>query len=376
MENNDKLRAACYELLKPLIFLLPPEPAHHLGMKVIDVIGHLPRSMQPVQQQMAEPVELMGLRFPNRIGLAAGLDKNARHIDGLAALGFGFIELGTVTPLPQPGNDKPRLFRLPQAEALINRFGFNNDGLEAFIANVRRSRVWQTREQAGRDDMNGTLPLLGLNIGKNAGTPLEDATQDYLTGLRAVMPLADYVTINISSPNTANLRRLQGSAELDELLGALSEERLRQAQQIRRNPPLLVKIAPDLDDAQIEAIIQTLLHHSIDGVIATNTTLSRDAVQGLPHANETGGLSGRPVFEASNRVIRALRAGLPVGYPIIGVGGIMNERDAAEKIEAGADLIQLFSGLIYRGPSLVTRAGRAVQQHLCNALNCERGANR
>ncbi len=369
MDNNDKLRAASYELIKPLLFLVPPEPAHHLGMRVIDLIGRLPKSMHPARQQADDPVELMGLRFPNRVGLAAGLDKNARHIDGLAALGFGFIELGTVTPLPQPGNDKPRLFRLPQAEGLINRFGFNNDGLQAFVDNVRRSQTWQARERARASGAPCAAPPLGLNIGKNARTPLESATQDYLTGLRAVMPLADYITINISSPNTANLRQLQGSEELDALLGALSAERRQQAEAIGRNPPLLVKIAPDLDEAQIEAIIGALLRHGIDGVIATNTTLSREAVQGLPHANETGGLSGRPVFEASNRVIRALRAGLPPGYPIIGVGGIMSEQDAVEKVKAGADLVQIFSGLIYRGPSLVTSAGRAIRQHLCNALN-------
>ncbi|MDO4681515.1 MAG: quinone-dependent dihydroorotate dehydrogenase [Lautropia sp.] len=369
MDHPDKLRAASYELIKPLLFLLPPERAHHLGMRVIDLIGRLPASMHPARQQAPSPVELMGLRFPNRIGLAAGLDKNAAHIDGLAALGFGFLELGTVTPLPQPGNPQPRLFRLPAAEGLINRFGFNNEGLEIFVQNVKSSAIWQKREQARQQHRRPDAPLLGLNIGKNARTPIESATQDYLTGLRAVMPLADYITINISSPNTANLRQLQGSEELDGLLGALDTERQQLAASLGRNPPLLVKIAPDLDDTQIEAIIGALLRHRIDGVIATNTTLSRTAVEGLPHAQESGGLSGRPVFEASNRVIRALRHGLPKGYPIIGVGGIMSAEDAVAKLEAGADLVQLYSGLVYRGPSLVTSAGHAVRQYLNDELN-------
>ncbi|MDO5101627.1 MAG: quinone-dependent dihydroorotate dehydrogenase [Lautropia sp.] len=374
MEHPDKLRAASYELIKPLLFRLPTETAHHLGLKVVDLIGRLPALMRPAHQQPASPIELMGLRFPNRIGLAAGLDKNAAHIDGLAALGFGFLELGTVTPLPQPGNPQPRLFRLPAAEALINRFGFNNEGLETFIQNVKSSTIWQQREQARQHGQASNAPLLGLNIGKNAKTPIESATEDYLIGLRAVMPLADYITINISSPNTANLRQLQGSEELDGLLGALAAERQQLAATLNRNPPLLVKIAPDLDEAQIEAIMAALLKHGIDGVIATNTTLSRTAVQGLPHAEESGGLSGRPVFEASNRVIRALRRGLPQGYPIIGVGGIVSAEDAVAKLQAGADLVQLFSGLIYRGPSLVTSAGRAVRQHLDDALNSDADA--
>lgn len=374
MEHPDKLRAASYALIKPLLFRLPTETAHQLGLKVVDLIGRLPAAMQPAQQQAASPVELMGLRFPNRIGLAAGLDKNAAHIDGLAALGFGFLELGTVTPVAQPGNPQPRLFRLPAAEALINRFGFNNDGLDIFVQNVKSSTIWQQREQARQHGQPSNTPLLGLNIGKNARTPIESATEDYLIGLRAVMPLADYITINISSPNTANLRQLQGSEELDGLLGALAAERQKLAYTLKRNPPLLVKIAPDLDEAQIEAIIAALLRHGIDGVIATNTTLSRTAVAGLPHAEEAGGLSGRPVFEASNRVIRALRSGLPPGYPIIGVGGILSGDDAATKLQAGADLVQLYTGLVYRGPSLVTNAGLAVRQYLNDALHSETDA--
>lgn len=362
MDTAEKLSALGYQALRPLLFSQDPECAHHIGMRLMDLMGSVPAALRP--PRVEDPVQLLGLAFPNRIGVAAGLDKNARHIDGLAALGFGFLELGTVTPLPQPGNPKPRLFRLPEAQAIINRFGFNNDGLDLFVRNVRASRTWNNRQLLERGALvENTPPVLGLNIGKNATTPLENATQDYLKGLARVMPLADYVAINISSPNTANLRKLQGSDELDGLLGALDAERQRLATEVGRNPPLLLKIAPDLEDDQIAVIIDALVRHHIDGVIATNTTLSRDAVQGLPHATETGGLSGRPVFEASNRVIRALRAGLPAGYPIIGVGGVMSAADAVAKIEAGADLVQIYSGLIYQGPSLVAAASRAIHSH-------------
>ena len=352
-----------YSLLRPLIFRLEPEQAHHTTLAMLKLAARFGLTA-PVPPR-SRPTELMGLQLPNPVGLAAGLDKNGEYIDALAALGFGFLELGTVTPLPQPGNPKPRLFRLPQAQAIINRFGFNNEGLEAFVRNVRTSRAWQKRQTlpTGAPCQPGTPPVLGLNIGKNAATPLESATRDYLTGLAAVMPLADYVAVNISSPNTANLRKLQGGNELDELLGALDRERQRLATSVGRNPPLLLKIAPDLDDDQIAVIIEALVRHHIDGVIATNTTLSREAVKGLPHAEETGGLSGRPVFEASNRVIRALRAGLPARYPIIGVGGVMSAQDAVAKIEAGADLVQIYSGLVYEGPALVSAAARAIHRH-------------
>ena len=296
---------------------------------------------------------LAGLKFPNRVGLAAGLDKNARCIDGLGAMGFGFVEVGTVTPLAQPGNPKPRLFRLPEARALINRLGFNNDGLDAFVANVKRSTF---RSRGGATPM-----LLGLNIGKNAATPIEDATSDYLKGLDGVYPHADYVAVNISSPNTKNLRALQSDEALDSLLGAIAERREILVGQHGKRVPIFVKIAPDLDEAQVEVIAATLQRHGMDGVIATNTTLARDAVKGLSHAEETGGLSGAPVLQASNRVIRQLRAALGKKYPIIGVGGIMSAEDAVSKIKAGANVVQIYTGLIYHGPDLVRDAALAIK---------------
>lgn len=363
MDTSERLSALGYRLLRPLLFLQDPELAHHTGLRVMDLLARVPACLRP--PRVHDPVQLLGLTFPNRVGVAAGLDKNGSHIDALASLGFGFLELGTVTPLAQPGNPKPRIFRLPEAGALINRFGFNNEGLDAFVHHVQQSRTWQGRTALTPDTPCGpdTPPILGLNIGKNAITPLESATRDYLTGLARVMPLADYVAINISSPNTANLRKLQGGSELDDLLGALDRERRQLSATLNRNPPLLLKIAPDLDDDQVSVIIDALQRHHIDGVIATNTTLSRSDVQGLPHASEAGGLSGRPVFEASNRIIRNLRAGLPAGYPIIGVGGIMSAQDAVAKIEAGADLVQIYSGLVYAGPALIPAAARAIHQH-------------
>jgi dihydroorotate dehydrogenase len=296
------------------------------------------------------------------VGLAAGLDKNARCIDGLAAMGFGFVEVGTVTPKAQAGNPKPRMFRLPKANALINRLGFNNEGLDAFVANVQRARF---RSQSGASPM-----LLGLNIGKNASTPIERATDDYLTCLDGVYPHADYVTVNISSPNTQNLRSLQSDAALDALLGAVAERRELLAQRHGRRTPIFVKIAPDLDATQVEIIATTLMRYGADsdglansafGVIATNTTLSREAVAGLPHAQEAGGLSGAPVLQASNRVIRQLRACLGKSFPIIGVGGVLSADDAVSKIQSGANLVQIYTGLIYQGPSLVWESARALQ---------------
>jgi len=267
-------------------------------------------------------------------------------------MGFGFVEVGTVTPLAQPGNPRPRMFRLPQANALINRMGFNNDGLDSFLANVQRATF---RKKAG------TPMLLGLNIGKNAATPIEKATDDYLIGLAGVYPHADYVTINISSPNTKNLRALQSDEALDALLAAIAARREQLAQQHGKRVPVFVKIAPDLDEEQVKVIAATLLRHQMDGVIATNTTLSREAVRGLPHAEETGGLSGAPVLEMSNRVIRQLRAALGRDYPIIGVGGILSAQDALSKMEAGADLVQIYTGLIYKGPELVKAAALAIK---------------
>ena len=339
-----------YSLARPFLFGLDPETAHELTMQSLARLQGTPLEWAYCNGMVDDPIELAGLKFPNRVGLAAGLDKNARCIDGLGAMGFGFVEVGTVTPKPQPGNPKPRMFRLPQANALINRLGFNNDGLEAFIANVKRSSF----RQKGR--------ILGLNIGKNAVTPIENATSDYLICLDGVYPHADYVTINISSPNTSNLRTLQSDEALDGLLGAIARQRETLARQHGRRVPIFVKIAPDLDASQIEVIAATLRRHGMDGVVATNTTISREAVKGLPHAEETGGLSGSPVLEASNRVIAQLRSALGKAFPIIGVGGIMNAQDAASKIRAGADAIQMYTGLIYRGPDLVSDSARAIKR--------------
>ena len=343
-----------YSLARPFLFGLDPEAAHDLTLQMLARGQGTPLQCGWSSTPVHDPLRLAGLEFPNRVGLAAGLDKNARCIDALGAMGFGFVEVGTVTPKPQPGNPKPRMFRLPKAQALINRLGFNNDGLDAFIANVQRARCRQPGQRS--------VVLLGLNIGKNASTPIENATADYLSGLEGVYPHADYVAVNISSPNTQNLRALQSDAALDGLLEALAERRERLATQAgARRVPLFVKIAPDLDETQVRLIAAALKNHGMDGVIATNTTISRDKVQGLPHAQETGGLSGAPVREASNRVVSLLRAELGKAFPIIGVGGILSAADAVEKIRAGADVVQIYTGLIYQGPALVNQAARAIQ---------------
>jgi dihydroorotate dehydrogenase len=342
-----------YALARPFLFGLDPETAHELTMASLARTQGTPLQMAYCASRVSDPIELAGLKFPNRLGLAAGLDKNARCIDGLAAMGFGFVEVGTVTPKAQPGNPKPRMFRLPEANALINRLGFNNDGLDAFLANVQKSNV---RKQGAKNAM-----LLGLNIGKNAATPIENAVDDYLICLDGVYPHADYVTVNISSPNTKNLRALQSDEALDALLGRIAERREALASQYGKRVPIFVKIAPDLDEAQVEVIAATLQRHAMDGVVATNTTLSRDAVKGLRHAEETGGLSGGPVLAASNRVIAQLRAALGAGFPIIGVGGVMSGADAVSKIRAGADVVQIYTGLIYKGPALVTEAALAIK---------------
>ncbi len=339
-----------YALTRPFLFGLDAEQAHDLTLDAIATLQGTPLQRLWSQPRIDDPVQLLGLTFPNRIGLAAGLDKNGRCIDGLGAMGFGFVEVGTVTPKAQPGNPKPRLFRLPRAQALINRMGFNNDGLAAFVAHVQRSRTF--RERGG---------VLGLNIGKNAATPIERAADDYLLGLDAVYPHADYVAVNISSPNTKDLRSLQGNAALDALLAALVTRREKLARAQRRTVPLLLKVAPDLDEMQVRAIAATVERHGIDGVIATNTTVTRNAVQGLRHADEAGGLSGAPVFEPSNRVIRALRAALGSRRPIVGVGGVLSGADARAKLSAGADLVQIYTGLIYKGPALVSECARALR---------------
>ncbi|MFN3887874.1 MAG: quinone-dependent dihydroorotate dehydrogenase [Aquabacterium sp.] len=338
-----------YFLPKSVLFSMDPEAAHDLTIGALARFQNSPLACLWGSRRVEDPVEIAGLRFPNRIGMAAGLDKNGRVIDGLGAMGFGCVEVGTVTPKPQPGNPKPRMFRLPQADALINRLGFNNEGLDAFLSNVRQARF---RQNGG---------ILGLNIGKNAATPIEHAVDDYLIGLEGVFPHADYITVNISSPNTKNLRALQSDEALDALLGQLQERRQQLITRHGRTVPMFVKIAPDLDETQVGVIAATLQKNGIDGVIATNTTISRDAVKGLPHAEETGGLSGAPVLEASNQVIRQLRAALGPRYPIIGVGGVMSAADARAKRDAGADLVQIYTGLIYKGPQLVEDCARALK---------------
>ena len=349
-----------YALARPFLFRLDPETAHEVTLHALAAMQGTPLQLAYGASRVDDPIELAGLTFPNRVGLAAGLDKNATCIDGLGAMGFGFVEVGTVTPLAQPGNPKPRMFRLPKAQALINRLGFNNEGLDTFIANVKRSALYRQRQNSSAAK---ALPmLLGLNIGKNAATPIERATDDYLAGLDGVYPYADYVTINISSPNTKNLRALQSDDALDGLLGAIAQRREALAAQHGKRTPIFVKIAPDLDEAQVAVIAATLKRHGMDGVIATNTTLSRDAVKGLAHAEETGGLSGAPVLAMSNRIITQLRAALGQGFPIIGVGGVMSADDAVSKIRAGADLVQIYTGLIYKGPALVKQAATLIKK--------------
>jgi len=338
-----------YALARPFLFSINAEAAHDLTLPLIKKAAELGIT-KAIAKPESDPRRVMGITFPNPVGLAAGLDKDGSYIDGLAALGFGFIEIGTVTPRAQPGNPKPRMFRLPAAHAIINRMGFNNGGVDAFVANVQASRFYQNKEG-----------VLGLNIGKNADTPIERAADDYLHCLEKVYPYASYVTVNISSPNTKNLRQLQGASELDALLSQLKDAQQRLADRHRRYVPIALKIAPDIDDEQIKTIADSLTRHRIDAVIATNTTVTRDAVQGLPHAQEAGGLSGAPVFELSNQVIRALKAELGDALPIIGVGGIFSGADAKAKIDAGASLVQLYTGLIYRGPALVRECAAALR---------------
>ncbi len=337
-----------YPLLRPLLFSLPPEKAHNLSLNGLDHAAKLGLMKQTLP---ADPVTVMGISFPNRVGLAAGLDKDGAHIDALAAFGFGFIEIGTVTPKAQPGNAQPRLFRLPAHEALINRFGFNNLGVANLVANVQASQFVK----------NGGI--VGINIGKNASTPIDRANDDYLFCLDAAYAHAHYITINISSPNTQNLRSLQQDDALEALLAGLKDRQQRLADQHGNYVPLALKIAPDLDDLQVEAIASAVRRHRIDAVIATNTTLERAAVMGDPHAGETGGLSGKPVFEKSTAVLKALQTKLAGEIPLIGVGGISSGADAVAKREAGADLVQIYTGLIYRGPALVQEAGEALARH-------------
>ena len=334
-----------YSLSKPFLFKLDPERSHDLTLESLKWVGQTPaRRLLPTPPQ-CHARQAMDLTFPNPVGLAAGLDKNGAYIDGLASLGFGFIEVGTVTPRPQPGNPKPRLFRIPDAEGIINRFGFNNLGVDNLIANVKRAQY---------------KGILGINIGKNFDTPNERAIDDYLIGLRKVYPYASYVVVNISSPNTKNLRQLQEQEALAGLLSALKSEQAQLAQEHGRYVPIALKIAPDLESEQVGEIASLLLEYQMDAVIATNTTLAREAVAGLPHAEEAGGLSGAPVKNKSTLIIRQLAEHLGDEIPIIGVGGIMSGEDAREKIEAGAKLVQVYSGLIYRGPRLVSDICKAL----------------
>jgi dihydroorotate dehydrogenase len=336
-----------YSLINPLLFSLEPESAHHATLSALQKAYRLGMLQVFTHRVPHDPRTVMGIVFPNPVGLAAGLDKDGAYIDALAALGFGFIEIGTVTPRPQPGNPRPRLFRLPEAHAIINRMGFNNHGVDALVENVKRAKY---------------KGVLGINIGKNADTPIERANDDYLVCLRKVYTHASYVAVNISSPNTRDLRQLQGSDELDSLLGQLKDEQSRLAELHGRYVPLAVKIAPDLEIDQITQIAMLLKQHRIDGVIATNTTLSREGVMHLEHGREAGGLSGAPVRDKSTAVIRQLAAELQGALPIIGVGGILNGEDALEKIQAGASLVQIYSGMIYRGPELVAECAAAVRQ--------------
>ena len=325
-----------YSLLRPLIFRLEPEQAHHTTLAMLKLAARFGLTA-PVPPRI-RPTELMGLQLPNPVGLAAGLDKNGEYIDALAALGFGFIEIGTVTPRPQDGNPQPRLFRLPEQQAVVNRMGFNNHGIDAAIRNIEKSAY---------------RGILGINIGKNAVTPIENAADDYLICLEKAYAHADYITVNISSPNTKNLRALQGGDELTALLTALKDKQAQLAVSHGRYVPLAVKIAPDLDETQIADIAHVVQNVEMDGIIATNTTIDKTALGNHPLAQEQGGLSGLPVREKSNLVLRRLAEILGSTVPIIGVGGIVCGEDAAEKLRLGATAVQLYSGLIYRGPELV-----------------------
>ena len=333
-----------YSLIRPLLFRLDAEQAHNLTLQALHKAQRY--KLMPTAPAISLPTRLMGLNLPNPLGLAAGLDKNGEHIDALFALGFGFIEIGTVTPKPQDGNPKPRLFRLPEHQAIINRMGFNNHGIDAMIRNIENSR---------------RQGILGINIGKNATTPIENAADDYLICLEKAYAYADYITVNISSPNTQNLRSLQGGDELSALLEALKNKQSHLRAQHGKYVPLAVKIAPDLDEAQIADIAHVVQQVEMDALIATNTTIDKSSLGKHPLSGEAGGLSGMPVREASNRVLQSLAAELHGKIPLIGVGGILQGADAVHKIELGADAVQVYSGLIYRGPELIGECLRHLQ---------------
>ncbi len=334
------LIASLYPLMKPWLFRMDAEHAHEWTTRMMRIshrLGLLTFGQEPVTSPQSQ-VRCLGLTFPNALGLAAGMDKSASAVEAWGALGFGFVEVGTLTPRPQPGNPKPRLFRLPEHDALINRMGFNNPGIHAAVKRLAKRR---------------TSAVVGVNIGKNFDTPNEDAVKDYLLGLQAAYPVADYIAVNISSPNTKGLRDLQAEESIRALLAALKTEQARLAREHGKLKPVLVKIAPDLDGQQIEALARVFNELGVDGVIATNTTISRAAIVGHPLENEAGGLSGAPVRERSTQVIQAFRMLLKEGTPIIGVGGILSGRDATEKLQAGANLVQIYSGLVFRGPALI-----------------------
>lgn len=336
-----------YRLMRSLMFQLDAEKSHNLGLKGLNALEMSGLSSFLHPKLAATPVRAMGLTFPNAVGLAAGLDKNGDYIEALAGIGFGFIEIGTVTPRSQPGNPKPRLFRLPEAEAIINRMGFNNLGVDHLIEQVKVAQ---------------TDVILGINIGKNFDTPVEKAVDDYLIGLEKVYPYADYVTINISSPNTPGLRTLQFGESLNELLGALKERQAKLQQQYDRYVPMAVKIAPDLELEEVTELAQAFSQFEIDAVIATNTTMSREGVETLQFGDEAGGLSGRPVLEKSTEIVRLFRNELPEQLPIIAAGGIMSGDDAVKKLDAGASLVQIYSGLIYQGPKLIRDIVKTIEK--------------
>lgn len=343
-----------FSFTRRALFLLPPEAAHHLSMGMMDGANRL-GLMRFAKPPVQAPISLMGLTFRNRVGLAAGLDKNADHADALAALGFGFLEVGTVTPRPQPGNQKPRLFRLPAQRALINRMGFNNKGVAHLVKRLT--------EHPGFD-----IPV-GINIGKNRDTPNEQALADYIHCLEAVYSVADYVTVNLSSPNTPGLRDLQAGKALQTLVDGLMRKRVALADRTGRFVPLLVKIAPDLDPEPLVALADSLMEARVDGIIATNTTLGRQGVESSMHAQEAGGLSGAPLTEKSTTVVRLLRQRVGQDCVIIAAGGIVEAQDAVDKVEAGADLVQIYTGLIYRGPALITESAGALATMPCEKFD-------
>lgn len=337
-----------YSLLRSLLFMLDGERSHYLSLNSLNLLNRLKLSGLLSQPQVDDPVEVMGIKFPNRVGLAAGLDKNGEYIDALSHFGFGFIEVGTVTPRPQPGNPKPRLFRIKDAEAIINRMGFNNDGVDALLSNVEKARF---------------SGVLGINIGKNFDTPVDKAVDDYLIGMEKIYQRADYMVVNISSPNTPGLRDLQFGETLKSLLESLKKKQQELHQEHKVYKPLAIKIAPDLSATDIDHLADTFRQFELDGIIATNTTFDRSKVEGMKHAEEQGGLSGKPLASQSTKVIKRLVEALDDSIPVIGVGGITDEQSAIDKIEAGAKLVQIYSGFIYHGPQLVYEVAKALKEH-------------